>query len=102
MEFPIFPSGPPYSAGEPANERVIFDQCGEFVAVMTHRLTHSNALLPCWEVDIHGNPVNTPGVPGSNPNPPVVVNPLAPTTPGVPLAWLGLPNNAPYPDPNNW
>ena len=70
--------------------------------VMTRRLTRNNALLLCWEVDIDGNPVNTPIAWGSDSNPPVMVNPLVPTTSGVPLAGLGLPNNTRHADPDNW
>lgn len=96
IEFPLFPSGPPYSGGAPDNERVIFDDCGKFAAVMTHRLTGNNELRPCWEVDFYRNPINTPGVPGSNPHP--VVAPLDPTSQRLPHTSLGLPKNASYPD----
>ena len=101
IEFPLFPTGPPYSAGEPAYERVIFDDSGKFAAVMTHRLTGNNELRPCWEIDRRGNPINTTGVPGSNPNPPAV-SPLPPTATRIPHIWLGLPKNAPYPDLDTW
>ena len=103
MEYPVFPSGPVYASGEPAYERVIFDRCGEFVAVMTHRLTMSNALTPCWEVDRQGTPIHSPRVPLMNTNPIFVPNPqIGFPDAGVPRAWLGLPNNAPYPDPDAW
>lgn len=62
MEFPVFPYGNVYSQGEPGNERVVFDQCGEFAGVMTHRMTNDNGLRPCWEVDFFGRPYHTPGV----------------------------------------
>ena len=104
MEFQVFPNGSVYAAGEPSNEHVVFDQCGEFVAVMSHRMTNDNRLFPCWIVDRDGNRIG----PGPDVAPmradsttPNIVNPLQPGA-GVPLAWLGLPNNAPYPDPDAW
>jgi len=102
MEFPVFPSGAAYAAGEGGSERVIFDRCGEFVTVMSHRLTNTNQLRSCWKVNRDGTPVNGQiGEPEMNGHPIQVANPLQPGA-GVPLAWLGLPNNAPYPDPNFW
>ena len=59
LEFPYYPSGAVYTRGEPANERVIFDLCGEFAAAMTHRITGDNRLLPCWEVDMNSSTIKS-------------------------------------------
>ncbi len=81
----------------------MFDNCGQFAALMTHNTLDDNLLRSCWEVDSSGRPINTPGVPGSNPNPPPIVDPNDGVGgipgPRVPLSWFGLPAGAPYPDP---
>ena len=102
MKFSVFPTGPTSTGGDSREERVIFDRCGEFVAVMTHRLTDGNQLRSCWIVNRDDDPVNPQqNMPAMNTHPAHVNNPLAPGD-GVPLIWLGLRNNAPYPDPNHW
>ena len=105
LEFPIFSAGRPYESGPPISERVIFDDCGEFVAVLSHRMAHPNdpnGLVPCWIVNRDGVPMAAAdNVPPMNQNPIQIENPL-PAGQGVPLAWLGLRQGDGYPDPEVW
>ena len=74
FEYPLFPSMYPFRTNmgsrEPGQDRIVFDECAQFAAVMSHRGLDGNKLRACHEVDRNGNPISTPGVSGSNPHPP--------------------------------
>jgi hypothetical protein len=63
-------------AGPPGTDRVIFSVCFQFAAVMTHKVLDESQLGSCYEVDAIGRPINSPGVPGSNLNPPRPIGPI--------------------------
>jgi hypothetical protein len=46
-------------AGNPGTDRVIFDICFQFAAVMTHKLLDESQLRSCYEVDATGRPINS-------------------------------------------
>ena len=79
FEYPLFPSMYPFRTNmgsrEPGQDRIVFDECAQFAAVMSHRGLDGNKLRACHEVDRNGNPINTPGISGSNPHPPSLNSP---------------------------